>query len=766
MRIPLQQPPVESPELLREALRTLRQEHEILQQSSSHAQQLLDALDALLVDAASDPFERVFACLRKVFTFSQALLLAEPPVLAGPAQTLSCIVAEVPALVGTEWPVGPLFRKVMAGRVVSTFSGVGIEEWQQAPAWGLSLAQAGLYVPVRVHQRRGILMLLRTTGTEGFDQQQLSLARRFAVLVSHALAGLYASQSAAESERLQAVTAQLRQSEQVATRNAALLHAVVQALPVGVSVQDPEGRLLVVNDAAARVIGAPIEMLRGQIPFTVNDALPDRVQRRKQRFQDHLVSGEERFRERSVTVESRPHTLLVSGKPVQVQGETLLVSTSLDITERKRFEDELSRRAFHDQLTGLPNRTRMQDIVDAALHTHQAGGMFALAFIDLDNFKHVNDYYSHAIGDALLRAVSDRIVHQVRASDTLARISGDEFLLLINPLEALEHLPPLINRVLEALKQPFHIEGHEVLTSASVGASIYPLHGASYDTLRRCADSAMYRAKSERKGSVSYFELSMGQALTARMALEQSLRTALREQRFRAAFQPKVCLNSGQIVGFEALIRWVEADGRVVMPGTFIELATELGLIDQITHYALDDVLRCLPALRTQYGEGVSVSLNIAASQAGDVAFMQSLTDRLVHEGVARHVVLELTEDALVATQRFQHHVLPRLRALGVRVSIDDFGTGFSSLSTLADITADEVKVDRAFITAIHERPRSQGILKAIESLCAALHIDVVAEGVETAAEQAYLQQHTSIRLAQGYYYARPQFIEDWVAAP
>lgn len=755
--------PIDSNETLREALITLRQEHEALLLRQEHTQQLLDALDALLTDAAADPFAWVFASLRKVFTFSQALLLAEPADTAEPATTLSCLVAETPALVGTRWLIGAQFRKVMAGRVVSTASSADQDEWRHAAALGLSLDQPALYVPVRVQERRGVLILLREVGADPFDHAQVSLGRRFAVLVSHALATRWASQRAAESERLAALATQLHGREAEALRNAALLQAVVQVLPVGVSVQDQDGRLLVVNEAAARVIGAPLEELRGQIPFTVNGVSAEQVQRRKQRFQDHLVSGQQRFRERAVLVDDRPHTLLVSGKPVQVQGETLLVSTSLDITERKRFEDELSRRAFHDQLTGLPNRARMQDIVDAALRSHADGGMFALAFIDLDNFKQVNDYYSHTIGDALLRAVTERIVHHVRPGDTLARISGDEFLLLLDPLTREAHLPPLINRVLDALKQPFFIEGHEVLTSASVGASIYPLHGNSYEALRRCADSAMYRAKSDRKGSVSYFDQSMGEALTARMALEQSLRTALRERRFKAAFQPKVRLADSQIVGFEALIRWVEADGSVVMPGSFIELANELGLIDEITHYALDDVVRCLPALRARYGEHTAVSLNIAARQAGDVAFMQTLIDRLAHEGVARHIVLELTEDALVATQRFQHHVLPRLKALGVRVSIDDFGTGFSSLSILADITADEVKVDRAFITAIHERPRSQGILKAIESLCTALHIDVVAEGVETDAERDWLRAHSGIQLAQGYGFGRPQFIEAWI---
>lgn len=532
------------------------------------------------------------------------------------------------------------------------------------------------------------------------------------------------------------------------------------SLPVGVSVQDENGRLVVLNEPAALAIGDEISHLRGTIPFDVRGANPEQIALRRRRFLEHLRSGEERLRERVVMIGAQPHTLLVTGKPVMIDGQPMLVSTSIDITERKRFEEELTYRAFHDQLTGLPNRALMRELVDAALLARASNGMFALAFIDLDNFKSINDYYGHAIGDALLCEVAARITRQMRNGDTLARISGDEFLLLVDPLEDPDELPLLMNRVVGSMKEPFSIERHEVLTSATVGVSIYPLHGVSYDTLRRCADSAMYRAKLDRKGSVRCFDIDIGDALTARMDMERRLRTAVRDRNFRTVLQPKVKFRTGEIVGFEALVRWVEAGDEVSSPNVFITLAIELGLIDAITHIVLDDIASSLPGLRARFGKDISVSINIAARQAGDVVLMDSLISRLQVEGIATSIVLELTEDALIATKRFQHHVLPQLREMGVRVSIDDFGTGYSSLSTLADITADEVKVDRAFISSIHERPRSQGILKAIESLCQALRIEVVAEGVETRQELSYLQEETSIQLIQGYYLGKPQYIE------
>jgi cyclic di-GMP phosphodiesterase Gmr len=270
----------------------------------------------------------------------------------------------------------------------------------------------------------------------------------------------------------------------------------------------------------------------------------------------------------------------------------------------------------------------------------------------------------------------------------------------------------------------------------------------------------MYHAKHQRRGSASTYDRSADSGLTARMALEQQLRAAIRERHFRTAFQAKVDLQTGRIEGFEALVRWVEPDGTVHLPGRFIDLATEIGLLDEITRFVLDDVARSLPVLVLQYGARLSVSINVGARQAGDSVFMDSFIRQLVGTGLAQHIVVEVTEDAVLATEHFQRRVLPALRRLGVRVSIDDFGTGFSSLSTLADITADEVKVDRAFITDIHQRVRSQVILKAIESLCVALGITMVAEGVETVEELAYLRENTTIRFAQGYLFAKPMFMQ------
>ncbi len=754
-------PPTESNEALREALLSLRRDYDALRQAGADVQQLLEALESLLgVEGEEDPFVRVFSSLRKVFTFSQALMLAEPE---GGGEALECIVAEDAGLLHSRWPVAALFRKVMGGKVVATFSTAGLPEWEVAAGLGLSPAGSALLVPVRVRERRGILLLLRDPGLPGFDRGNVGLARRYSVLVSHALATRYAAESAAESRRLLELSRQLRQSEQVAKRNADLLQELVRAMPVGVAVQDEAGRLLVVNDAGAQLLGARVEDLLGELPphLRAEGEQAQEAQLHLARYRERLAGGLPYTRERSVTLAGEARTVLLTGTPVRIFDEYLMLSTSLDITERKRFEEEMQRHAFHDPLTGLPNRALMNEIVDKAVRAHQERGMFALAFIDIDNFKQVNDYYSHGMGDQLLIAFSRRVAESLRPSDTLARISGDEFLLLVDPAQNEAEVARVIERVLEACRRPFVVECHELLTSASVGVSFYPAHGGDYETLRRCADSAIYQAKSLRKGSVAYFDASMGHALTARMDLEQSLRAAVRDRHFRNAYQPKVRLADETVVGFEALVRWVEPDGRIQPPGVFIEMAGELGLLDDITLQVLDDIARELPCLSRHYGAGISVSFNVSAQQAGDMQFIDRLLAAISASGIARRLVVELTEDALVAAQQFQDAVLPRLRALGVRVSIDDFGTGYSSLSTLADITADELKVDRAFITGIHERARSQGILKAIESVCRALQISMVAEGVEEVEELEYLRSHTGIATVQGYCFGRPAFLED-----
>jgi cyclic di-GMP phosphodiesterase Gmr len=572
-----------------------------------------------------------------------------------------------------------------------------------------------------------------------------------------------AGASEAEIQRLRGQVDELREREAIAVQNSEVLKEIVDLLPISLTVQDENSRFVLVNGAAEANFGVSSPASIGAAPSRL--LTEDDAGKGPEREIDPLQTDEPLAMEEKLVGPGGERTWLTSHKLVRILDRTLLLSTSLDITERKQIEDELMRRAYFDDLTGLPNRVLIQEHMENVLRRKDTGERLALAFIDLDNFKHINDYYSHAIGDALLIKAAQRITDRLRATDRLARISGDEFVLLIDPVESEAQLREIICGVLAELKRPFQIEGFEVFTSASVGLSVYPEHGRDYETLRRNADNAMYRAKSNAKGDAILFDLSMGRAVTARMELEQRLRLAIRDRQFCCAFQPKIDIRSQEVVGFETLIRWRDDQGEIHPPSTFIGLATELGLIDSITPFVLGEAIRSLGRLDEAFGAATTVSINVAAKQAGDVKFMRSLAETLRTSGCADRIMIELTEDAFVAKSNFQMEVLPMLREIGTRVSIDDFGTGYSSLSILADITADEIKVDRSFITDIHQRPRSQSVLRTIESLSEALGMTVIAEGVATFEELVYLQGCTRIRYAQGFYFAEPFFLEDFAAA-
>lgn len=442
-----------------------------------------------------------------------------------------------------------------------------------------------------------------------------------------------------------------------------------------------------------------------------------------------------------------------------VDGDNYSVSLLLDETERFAREEALIRRAYFDELTGLPNRRVIEQSINALISSAETA--FALAFIDVDGFKHVNDFYGHNVGDALLVQISERISADLRPSDMLARLSGDEFLLLLSPLESVEHLQTEMARVVTRLKQPYYIDSNEIFSSASIGVCTYPRDGHNYDALRANADRAMYRGKSAGTGLVQFFDATIEHAAIEKSRLEQRLRLAIRDRRVSCAYQPKIDILRESVSGVEVLLRWIDEDGVIQPPGDFIALALELGLMDDLTFLVLDKTVDSIDRINQAFGEDISISLNVASKQAGDLKFMRSLLDRIADTGFARRFILEITEEAFVSKSNFQKSILPLIREIGARVSIDDFGTGYSSLSALADITADEVKIDRSFITNLHQRPRSQNILKAIEALSRSLGMNVVVEGLETFEELAYLRACTSIRHVQGYYFSRPILLED-----
>ncbi len=538
----------------------------------------------------------------------------------------------------------------------------------------------------------------------------------------------------------------------------AALRDIIRVLPGAVTLQDAQGRFLLVNDAAAAQFGVPAAQLLDCPPTA---ALPsEALNQRRAVGRTLLASGEGLVCEEQVGCGRSLRIFRTAHRPVEIAGASLLLSNSADITDQKQLEQALFERAYFDELTGLPIRSVIESRANALLQDHP-DRRFALAFLDIDNFKHINDYYGHSIGDALLIEVARRLGLELRGSDTLSRISGDEFLILLNPIESQSEVNDDIAFLQQRLRAPFYIDGSEIFASASIGISLYPEHGRSFETLRQNADVAMYQVKNATKGGAAVFDVAMEREALARMKVEQSLRLAILDKRFCCAFQPKVDIRSREVKGIEALVRLRDDNGVIQAPGTFVDLAVELGLIDELTHLVLSEIMKSIDLINDNFGASVSISINVAAKQAGNPKFMRSFSEALEATGCPERFIVEVTEDAFVAKSHFQSEILPMLRRLGVGISIDDFGIGYSSLSALADITADEIKIDRSFITDIHKRPRSQGILKAIETLSEALGMTVIAEGLETFEELAYLQTATRIRYAQGYYFSRPIFLED-----
>jgi len=529
-----------------------------------------------------------------------------------------------------------------------------------------------------------------------------------------------------------------------------ILRDVFKLLPTGVTVQDERGEYLLVNDAAT-------VLLEMAAAAPAASQLSDRGET----CIELLRTGSSAVLEEAIVNGPAKKVFLTAHRPVQIAERNLLISSSTDITEQKVLEDHLFRSAYYDELTGLPTRRLIEHRVNNLLQRDGSQSRFALAFLDVDNFKHINDYYGHAVGDALLVEMARRLGLDLRDSDILSRISGDEFMLLLNPIRSESEVGEYIRFILQRLKAPFFIDQSEIFASTSIGVSLYPEHGGSYDVLRQNADIAMYRVKNGSKGAAAFFDSSMEREALARMKIEQSLRQAILEKRFCCAFQPKVDIRTKHIKGIEALVRLRDDEGVIQAPGTFINLAVELGLIDELTHLVLAEIVKSIDPINEAFGPDITISINVAAKQAGNPEFMRPFAEAIEATGFPRRFLIEVTEDAFVTKTHFQDEILPIFRKLGVGISIDDFGIGYSSLSALADITADEIKIDRSFITDIHKRPRSQGILRAIESLSEALGMTVIAEGVETFEELAYLQAATKIRYAQGFYFSRPIFLDD-----
>jgi diguanylate cyclase (GGDEF)-like protein len=418
---------------------------------------------------------------------------------------------------------------------------------------------------------------------------------------------------------------------------------------------------------------------------------------------------------------------------------------------------QLDHLAHHDVLTGLPNRMLMQDRLSQAIELAlRQGQQLAVMFMDLDRFKHINDSLGHAVGDQLLQSAAQRLLSCLRHSDTLSRQGGDEFMLLLPTIVHAEDAGLCAQKMLAALALPHRIDRHDLHISVSIGISIYPDDGQDAETLIKCADTAMYYAKENGRNNYKFFEQKMNARAVQRQSIEASLRRALERQEFVLYYQPKINLHSGTIVGVEALIRWQHPERGLLPPTQFIPIAEDCGMILPIGRWVLREACSQAHAWLQAGLPPITVAVNTSALEFCAKDFLENI--RVILEETRlepRYLELELTESVLMRDAEFTDSMLHALADMGVKLAVDDFGTGYSSLSYLRQFPIDTLKIDQSFVNQMTSNPNDAAIVSAVISMAKSLKLCVIAEGVETPDQYAFLlAQHCDE--GQGYYFARP----------
>lgn len=436
-----------------------------------------------------------------------------------------------------------------------------------------------------------------------------------------------------------------------------------------------------------------------------------------------------------------------------------IVVTARDITARRAFEQQLNRQAFYDSLTGLPNRALFHDRLEQALaRSAQTDDRVGLLFIDLDHFKLVNDSLSHGAGDEVLIDAARRLQLCARSTDTVARLGGDEFILLLANLSSEREAMEIADRVILQFQAPFRLKEREVFVTASVGVAVGRANAIPADTLLRNADTAVYRAKMAGKARRVLFEDSMHIDDLARLELESQLRRAIVQGELRVFYQPIVRIETGAMLGVEALVRWQHPTRGLLLPAEFIPIAEETGLIASLGLFVLNEACRQTMAWQTRFADRahMTVSVNLSTRQFQEPSLSADVETALSESGLApSSLKLEITESAIIRDVDAAIATLGKLRKLGIQIAVDDFGTGYSSLAYLKRLPIDALKIDQSFIKGIVNAQEDTAIVQAIITLARSLDLKVTAEGVETAAQSALLQAWNCDR-GQGFYFARP----------
>jgi len=545
-----------------------------------------------------------------------------------------------------------------------------------------------------------------------------------------------------------------------------IFHKAFENALEGISITDPEGNILAVNRAFSEITGyLPEEVIGRNSRILKSEHNSPSFHR--QLWAKLLLTGRwsgEIWNQRK-NGEIFPETLSISSIYNENKEVTHYVAVFHDITEMKQQEARIVHQAYHDALTGLPNRMLAHDRIGVSLaHVKRAGTKLAVLFLDLDNFKNINDTLGHEWGDKLLQEVAGRLVSQVREEDTVARLGGDEFLILVAAVTSEEIVDDLVRRLVRSFAKPFNVDGSDLFISASIGVAFYPRDGESAGVLTKNADIAMYQAKATGKNNHCFFTPDLSDRLSFLRQLENNLRQAIINKEFIVFFQPKIDPHRGVMTGAEALVRWRQQDGTLVSPADFIPLAEETGLIIELGEQVLDIACRVIRMLNNLGHANLTISVNLSPLQFGQTNLVERILALLQKNGVpGTQLELEITETTMMTNLAKTVETLNQLVDAGIAIAIDDFGTGYSSLAYLKKFPIKTLKIDRSFIRDLATDPNDAQLVETIILMAGNLGIGVVAEGVETREQLDWLKGRGCEQI-QGYYYSEPLAIEAFFA--
>ena len=545
-------------------------------------------------------------------------------------------------------------------------------------------------------------------------------------------------------------------AEEAVRRSEQMYRQIVDTAREGIWMLDAEGLTTFANARMAEILGYAAEEIIGKSVFDL--MAPEGREEMERRIAGRRAGVSEQYDFPFLRKDGQTVWTIVSASPTYDADGRYSGSFGMltDISERKEQEDLVRWQAYHDSLTQLPNRALFEDRLGQILvMSKRQGGHVAVLFLDLDRFKQVNDGLGHDVGDRLLKVVGARLQECLRAEDTIARMGGDEFTVLLPSIDHPEAAAKVAQKLLDALAKPVEIGDHEFFVSGSIGISLFPEDGQDTQTLLKHADVAMYRAKEQGGNGYYLFTQAMNKSALEHLIMENSLRKAITREEFHLVYQPQIDLDTGEITAAEALCRWRHPDLGVIQPAHFIPLAEETGIILGVGEWVLNDACRQAAAWVAD-GHPLRVSVNISARQFAQPGLIDLIASTLTrHDLDPKWLDIELTESAIMKCPETAVGLLNELRGLGVRLSLDDFGTGYSSLSYLRQFPFDTLKIDRSFVAGLVEDAVDAALVRAMVDLARALRLDVVCEGVETD-EQCRALQDLGCALMQGYLFSAP----------